>query len=119
MAQWTIELSEFGIQYKLCLAIKRQILVDFLAELPQQEADMGNTNWWILIVDGAFPQTGASVGLYLKALTEERIEHAIRLDFPMSNNEAKYESMLAGIDLTNSVSFEKIIIQSYSQLVVG
>ena len=35
MARWAIELSKFGIQYKPCLAIKGQILVDFLAEIPQ------------------------------------------------------------------------------------
>ena len=31
MAQWAIELSEFGIQYKPRLALKRQVLVEFLA----------------------------------------------------------------------------------------
>ena len=35
MACWAIELSEFGIQYKPHLAIKGQILADFLAEAPQ------------------------------------------------------------------------------------
>ena len=37
----------------------------------------------------------------------------------MSNNEVEYEAILAGIDLAISVSSEKIIIQSDSQLVVG
>ena len=43
------------------------------------------------------------------------MEQAIRLDFPVSNNEAEYKAILAGIDL---VSSENIIIQSDSQLVV-
>ena len=47
-----------------------------------------------------------------------RIEQAIRLDFPTFNNEAEYEAILANIDLAISVSSEKIIIQSDSQLVV-
>ena len=46
------------------------------------------------------------------------MEQAIWLDFPASNNEAKYEAILAGIDLAISVSLEKIIIQSDSQLVI-
>ena len=37
MARWAIELSEFGIQYKPRLALKGQILADFLVEIPQQE----------------------------------------------------------------------------------
>ena len=37
----------------------------------------------------------------------------------MSNNETKYEAILAGIDLVTSVSSEKIIIRSDFQLIVG
>ena len=59
------------------------------------------------------------VGLQLKALTGERVEQAIRLDFHASNNETEYEEILAGIDLPQSVSSEKLLIRSDSQLVVG
>ena len=70
-------------------------------------------------MDGSSWQTKAGVGLQLKALTGKRIEQAIRLDFPASNNEVEYEAILVGIDLVIFVSSEKIIIQSDSQLVVG
>ena len=65
-------------------------------------------------MDGASRQTGADVGLQLKAPTEERIEHAIRLDSPTQNNEAEYEAILTNINLAIFVSSEKIIIQSDS-----
>ena len=52
MAQWAIELSEFGIQYKPRLALKGQVLADFLAEVPQQEMEPDNSGWWTLNVDG-------------------------------------------------------------------
>ena len=55
-------------------------------------------------MDGASRQTGASVGLQLKAQTRERIEKVIRLDFFVSNNEVEYEEILVGIDLAISVS---------------
>ena len=64
-------------------------------------------------------QTGARVGLQLRALTVERVEHAKWLDFPASNNEYEYEAILAGVDLAKFVSSEKLIIRSDSQLVVG
>ena len=47
-------------------------------------------------MDGASRQTGAELGLQLKALTGEIIEQAIHLDFPVSNNEAEYEAIIAG-----------------------
>ena len=65
-------------------------------------------------MDGASQQMGAGVGLQLKALIGERIKQAIWLDFPTSNNEAKYEAILDGIGLAISVSSENIIIQSDS-----
>ena len=62
-------------------------------------------------MDGTSRQTGAGLRLQLEAPTGEVIEQAIRLDFPASNNESEYEAI--------SVSSEKIIIRSDSQLVVG
>ena len=70
-------------------------------------------------MDDVSRQMRAGVGLQLKAPTGERIEQAIRLDFPTSNSEAEYEAILVGIDLAIFVSLEKIIIQSDAQLVVG
>ena len=47
------KLSEFGIQYKPHLALKGQVLVDFLVEVPQQEMEPDGSSWWTLNVDGA------------------------------------------------------------------
>ena len=81
-----------------------QILIKFLAKLPQLVVDQDEVGWGILNMDGTSRQTGVGVGLQLKALTEEMIEHAIRLNFSESNNETEYETILAEIDLTKSVS---------------
>ena len=70
-------------------------------------------------MDGASGQTRARVGLQLKAPIGERVEQAIQLDFPASNKETKYVAILAGIDLAQSISLEKLLICSDSQLVVG
>ena len=99
IARWAIELSEFSIQYKPRLALKGKVLVDFLVKLPQSDMDQDNSGWWILNVDGTSLHTGVGVGLQLKAPTRERVEQAIRLDFPTSNNETEYEAILVGIDL--------------------
>ena len=119
MARWAVEPSEFGIKYKPRLAMKGQVLADFLAEVPQQETKSDNSGWWILNVDGTSRQTGAGLRLQLEAPTKEMIEQAISLDFPASNNEAEYETIIAGLDLAISVSSEKIIIRRKSQFVVG
>ena len=70
-------------------------------------------------MDGALRQTGAKLELQLKAPTGEVIEQAVHLDFPAFKNEAKYKAIIVGLDLEISLSSEKIIIRSDSQLVVG
>ena len=99
--------------------MKRQVLVNFLAEIPQQETKSDNSGWWIQNVDGVSQQTGVGLGLQLEAQTGEIIEHAIRLDFPTSNNKVEYEAIIVGINLIIPAFSEKIIIRSDSQLVVG
>ena len=52
--KWVIELSEYDIWYKPQLYLKRQYLIDFIAELPQKQVRIDTTDqWWILHVDGA------------------------------------------------------------------
>ena len=109
----------FGIQYKPCLAVKDQVLADFLAKVPQQEMKSNNSGWWILNVDGASLQTRAELELQLEAPIEEVIEQAVRLDFPTSNNEDEYEAIIVRLDLAIFLLSEKIVIRSDSQLVVG
>ena len=84
MAQWAMELSEYGIQYKPRLSKKEQVLADFLVEMLQP-----NTGWWTLCVDGASRQSGAGIGLQLTSPTKERIEQAVHLGFSASNNESE------------------------------
>ena len=65
-------------------------------------------------MDNASRHTGAGIGLQLKSSSGEVIEKAIRLDFPASKNETKYEAILTEIDLAQSVSLENLLIRSDS-----
>ena len=89
MARWAIKLYEYEIQYKPKLSKKGQVLVNFIAELPQSETRLDSLDWWTLNVDGASRQTSASIGLQLKSPSGDKIEHAIRLGFSASNNESE------------------------------
>ena len=80
---------------------------------------MDSLNWWTLNVDGASRKTGVGIGLQLKSPVGENIEQTIYLGFSASNNELEYEAILAEIELAATVSTDKLLIQSDSQLVVG
>ena len=38
-----------------------------------------------------------------------KIECMIRLDFPITNNEAEYEALVAGLDLVKAVGAENVV----------
>ena len=98
---------------------KGQVLADFLIEISQPGTCPDGKGWWTLCVDGAFRQSGAGIGLQLTSPTRERIEQAVRLGFSASNNESKYEAMIAGLKLALAVGANSLLIRSDSQLVVG
>ena len=119
MTQWAVELSEYGIQYKPRLSKKGQVLVDFIAELPQLETCPDNLDWWTLNIDGASRQSRVGIGLQLRISSGDKIEQAIQLGFSASNNESEYEAILAGLELAVALSANRLLIRSDSQLVVG
>ena len=54
MLKWAIELSEYGIKYQFRLAIKGQVMADFIVEIPQKSSQLARPSengWWILHVD--------------------------------------------------------------------
>ena len=71
------ELSEYDIEYKCRVAMKAQILADFLTELPvlgTQEQPENQT--WKLQVDGSSSKQGYGVGIKLESPTSEVLEQS-------------------------------------------
>ena len=106
MIKWAIELSEFDIRYKPRIAVKGQILADFIMEsTPAQSTEATqlapDLPIWRLSVDGATNAQGSSVGLILTSPDGIDTEYALRFGFPASNNEAKYEAVIIGLNLAH------------------
>lgn len=71
-------------------------------------------------MDGSSNDNICKVGLILSSPKPKclRIEYVLLLEFKASNNEAEYETLLAGLRLTQVVRVDHIYIFSDSQLVV-
>ena len=74
---------------------------------------------WKLFVDGASNRHGAGLGIVLISPDGLTIEHSITLGFPASNNEAKYEALLAGLKSAIQMKAAELMVYSDSQLVVN
>ena len=70
-------------------------------------------------LDGASNQKGAGVGLVLMSSKIVVIEKSLRLDFPATNNEVEYETLLEGMAMVQRMGGKTIKLFSDSRLVVG
>ena len=78
-----------------------------------------NTQTWKLHVDGDSSRQGSGIGIQLESPTGEMIEQSFRLGFSASNNEAEYESLIAGLRLAQSIGAREISASSDSHLVTS
>ena len=64
MLKWSLELSEFDIQYESMKALKTQALADFVAEMTSP-GDPDGSRRWTIFVDGASSTTGSGTSIIL------------------------------------------------------
>ncbi|XP_072059698.1 uncharacterized protein [Arachis hypogaea] len=96
LIKWSIELSEFDIQYEPRGSVKSQYLADFIAEFTGESSNTGILVWR-LFVDGASNPQGSGAGILLENPEGVVIEHSLRFSFKASNNQAEYEALIAGL----------------------
>ncbi|XP_060195160.1 uncharacterized protein LOC132624391 [Lycium barbarum] len=128
LAKWAIELSEFDITYQPRNAIKSQILADFVADFSSKltleveketiATSRSFSGIWTLYTDGESNESGSGLGLVLKVLSGEIVYQAIKCP-KITNNEAEYEAVVAGLKLALEYGAESIKVHCDLQLVVN
>ena len=116
IARWGTILGAFDIKYMPCTFVKSQVLADLVVEFAETllEERMEKQNMdeksvgaislqeplsWKVYVDGAVNHRGSGVGLVLISPERITIEKFLKLGFSTTNNEAEYESLLAGMTM--------------------
>jgi ribonuclease HI len=125
LVRWSVELSEFDIEYRPRTAIKGQVIADFIAEFtegtePSTQEDLSSpSESWFIDVDGSSNKRNSGAGLVITAPNGLTTEYAIRFGFEASNNVAEYEALLAGLSIALDLHAEAVTVRSDSKLVVG
>ena len=119
LIKWAIKLSEFDISYKSRTTVKGQILVDFIMEFTPAQSTKAtqlapDLPIWRLSVDGAANAQGSCVGLILTSSDGIDTKYTLRFDFQASNNEAKYETVIAGLNLAHFMEADQLEVSSDS-----
>ena len=136
IAKWGTILGAFNIKYMPRTSVKGQVLANLMGEFIEPEIEAlpsdGNMDGklvgtisqyflptWEVHVDGASNQKGSGVGLVPMSPEKVVIEKSLRLDFLATNNEAEYETLLAGMAMVQRMGGKFIKLFSNSRLVVG
>ena len=120
MALWSIELSEFDIQYRPRMAIKGQVIANFIAEFTLMEGQgVGDSQQLIIHTYESSNRQAGRAGVILHSLEGDKVKYVVRLDFPITNNEEKYEALIARLDLARAVRAMDVVVYCDSQVVTS
>ncbi|XP_057426098.1 uncharacterized protein LOC130719491 [Lotus japonicus] len=117
LVSWSVELSEYDIQYEPRGQVTIQSLIDFVAELTPAEGEKTQGEW-VLSVDGSSNDTGSGAGITIESPDKMVIEQSLKFEFRASNNQSEYEALIAGLRLAIELGVQKLFIKGDSQLVV-
>ncbi|XP_076917107.1 uncharacterized protein LOC143577046 [Bidens hawaiensis] len=137
LAKWAIELGDHTIEYKPKATFKGHVIAYFITETtslekeefvsqqshlgdaePEVQTDQGEPSW-ILYTDGASNGDGSGAELILISPNVIELTYAMRLDFPITNNEAEYEALLAGLRMARKIKVQNIKAHVDSLLVAN
>jgi ribonuclease HI len=75
--------------------------------------------YWRMSFDGACSRSRSGVGIVLVSPEKIMHPHAIRLEFPCTNNEAEYEALIQGMIIAQKMRIEHLIVTSDFELVIN
>ncbi|GJW19910.1 reverse transcriptase domain-containing protein [Tanacetum coccineum] len=108
------------------VSVKGQILANFIVERPEKEfldTVMGEEEElpepWILFTDGSSCIDGFGEGLILTNPEGIEFAYALRFRFDATNNDAKYEALIAGLKIAEQMGVKNLQANVDSRLVAN
>jgi ribonuclease HI len=111
-------LSEFELRFESAKAVKGQIIADFITEHRGSSINFLEITPWALFFDGSSCGKGGGVGILLISPRGEMFECAIPIQPTVTNNQAKYEALLKGLQYLKGAKAISVEIFGDSELVM-
>ncbi|KAI3454927.1 hypothetical protein Pfo_011590 [Paulownia fortunei] len=118
LARWYLQLQQIEIIYVPQKAVKGQVLADFLADHPiPAEWELSNdlpdkdvliieiTHPWKMYFDKASHKKEAGAGVIFVTSDEEVLSYSFTLTQNCSNNVAKYQALVLGLEMTKVIGW--------------
>ena len=74
---------------------------------------------WSIHTDKSSNRQAGGASIVFHSLEGDETKYMVCLDFPTTNNEAKYEALVAGLDLVEAVGATSVVISCDSQEVTS
>jgi hypothetical protein len=115
--KWAAKLNEFTIDYVHRSSIQSQALADFIVDWTpgaQDEERTKDDKAWTMFCDGSWGTFGAGAAAILNSPSKIRTCYVARMEFNCTNNIAKYEALLLGLQKLKAMGIRKAILKSHS-----
>ena len=116
VADWSDQLTDFGIEIEPRTAIKAQALADFIVENTGTTLNDPNQEWKPYI-DGSSTRSFSGADIIIISSAGVKMEHVVRFEFVALNNEAEYEALILGIKICCNSGARILSAFSDSQLI--
>ncbi|GJW21094.1 reverse transcriptase domain-containing protein [Tanacetum coccineum] len=119
-------LALHDIHYRPRTSVKGQILADFIVERPEDdpldtliEDKEELPDRWILFTDESSCIEGFGAGLIITNPKGMEFTYALRFRFNVTNNEAEYEALIAGLRIAEQMGVKNLQANADSKLVAN
>jgi ribonuclease HI len=86
---------------------------------PENKDENYYQGFWNMSFDGACFKSGSGVGNFFKSPKSIIYPHAIKIEFPCTNNEVEYETLIQGMNLALQMKVENLIVSGDSEMVIN
>jgi hypothetical protein len=124
IAKWAAKLSRYHITFEPRIAIKSQVLADFIIDWtgPTWQQEESPEKVWTIHCDGAWCHAGAGAAAIITSPTGVKYRYAARLSFALesdrcTNNIAEYEAVILGLRKLRALDVTTCITRTDSKVV--
>ncbi|XP_074374764.1 uncharacterized protein LOC141715184 [Apium graveolens] len=121
LVAWTIELSQFFIEYKPYTLIKSQALSDFVNECQfaskKSILEDNPSRAWLLFIDSSSTVNTGGAGKILISPEGFKVQQALKFKFQVTNNVSEYGALIVGLKLAIELEAKIVDIFGDSHLV--
>ena len=121
IGEWAYALIEYDLTFEPLKTLKGQVLVDFIVEHNidlDDEVNYITCTPWKVYFDGSVCKDGQGVGIVVVSPNGAIVEMSCRLEHICTNDQAKYEALLFGLEILQSKDVQHVLALVDSLLIV-